>query len=127
VSEGDDQTPQPDPPIQCVNIRKTTRRVTSLELALIQERVIEGNATADDAVRLDQVVRDAFELVSRLNRTIERVRAAIESERSGALESEAMDGRRSSHDARLNTCAHIEAALREPPEHGISDLAEETP
>lgn len=52
---------------------------------------------------------------------LQRVREAIEIERAGALESEAMDGPKPVHDARLNTCAHIEDALRTPTNPGCPE------
>lgn len=56
-----DEMPQPDPPIGCMNIREPANRVTSLELALIRERAIEGTATAEDAEKLERVLMEALD------------------------------------------------------------------
>ncbi|WP_329521189.1 hypothetical protein [Spirillospora sp. NBC_01491] len=99
------------------------------------ERAERAEANLDRRTREwqdEQAARIAAEQdVIAAHATVQRVRKAIESERAGALESEAMDGPRPSHDARINTCSSIEAALRELPEAGIPtsalDQLKETP
>lgn len=95
-----------------------TRRASAVPWADVPESN-RSLMIATVSALLDEGVFAASAALRRAEAAIDRVRRAIDTERAGALESEAMDGPRPIHDAQLNTCQHIEDALTEPAEVGI--------